>query len=139
MKKVRSIVAIVLLFALCLQCVPSHAEQASVMSRNVNSATIGLSFSGGYAICEACVIGRRGVTSISGALLLKKGSTVVKNWKVGTLTDILVVDRTAAVSKGTYTLTLNVNAFLDGIPETVNISRTVTYNQLTVGHSVSFK
>lgn len=127
MKRLRRLVAIVLMFALCVQCIPSHAEEASVMSANVNSATIGISFSNGNAICEACVIGRLGVTSISGALLLKKGSTIVRNWKVGTLTNILNVDRKAAVSKGTYTLTLNVNAFRNGLPETVNVSVTDTY------------
>ena len=106
MKRLRRLVAIVLMFALCVQCIPSHAEEASVMSANVNSATIGISFSNGNA---------------------KKGSTIVRNWKVGTLTNILNVDRKAAVSKGTYTLTLNVNAFRNGVPETVNVSVTDTY------------
>lgn len=127
MKKFRKIVAIVLMLALCVQCIPVHAEQASVMSANVNSASVSLSFPNGVATCGAIVIGRLGTTSISGALLLKKGSTIVKNWKVGTLTDVLNVTRTASVSKGTYTLTLNVNAFYNGVPETVNISTTKTY------------
>lgn len=127
MKKLRKIVAVVLMLALCVQCVPSHAEQASVFSANVDSAAISMSFSNGIATCGANVIGKLGTTSISGALLLKKGSTIVKNWKVGTLTDILNVTRTASVSKGTYTLTLNVNVFRNGTPETVNVSVTDTY------------
>lgn len=128
MKVFRRLVAVALMFALCIQCVPVYAEESSVMSANVNSVTLGMSFSNGVVTCEACVIGRRGVSSISGALLLKKGSTIVQNWKVGTLTDVLLVSRKANVSKGTYTLTLNVNAFLNGVPETINLSKTSTYS-----------
>ena len=127
MKNLRKIVAIVLILAFCVQCAPVQAEQASVMSANVDSAIVAMSFSNGVATCGAQVIGKLGTTSISGALLLKKGSTIVKNWKVGTLTDILNVTRTASVSKGTYTLTLNVNVFRNGVPETVNVSVTETY------------
>ena len=129
MKKIkRRIVAIALMLAVCTQCAPVYAsDQIALISENVNVVNTTLSIEDGVATCTAYVRGRRGTSSISGAMLLKKGSTVICNWKVATLTNILDKIKTANVSKGTYTYTLNVNVFRGGVPETVNVSKTVTY------------
>lgn len=129
MKRIkRRIVAIVLMLAVCTQCAPVYAsDQIALISENVNVVNTTLSIEDGVATCTAYVRGRRGTSSISGAMLLKKGSTVICNWKVATLTNVLNRTKTANVSKGTYTYTLNVNVFYGGVPETVNVSKTVTY------------
>lgn len=129
MKRIkRRIVAIVLMLAVCTQCAPVYAsDQIALMSENVNVVNTTLSIENGVATCTAYVRGMNGTTSISGAMLLKKGSTVICNWKVATLTDTLDKTKTANVSKGTYTYTLHVNVFRGGVPETVNVNKTVTY------------
>lgn len=129
MKRIkRRIVAIALMLAVCTQCAPVYAsDQIALISENVNVVNTTLSIEDGVATCTAYVRGRRGTSSISGAMLLKKGSTVICNWKVATLTNVLNKIKTANVSKGTYTYTLNVNVFYGGVPETVNVSKTVTY------------
>lgn len=129
MKRIkRRIVAIALMLAVCTQCAPVYAsDQIALMSQNVSSVITTFNIENGVATCTAYVRGMSGTTSISGAMLLKKGSTVICNWKVATLTNVLNRTKTANVSKGTYTYTLNVNVFRGGVPETVNVSKTVTY------------
>ena len=129
MKRIkRRIVAIALMLAVFTQCAPVYAsDQIALISENVGSVITTFGIEKGVATCTAYVKGRRGTSSISGAMLLKKGSKVICNWKVATLTDTLNKIKTANVSKGTYTYTLNVNVFYGGVPETVNGSKTVTY------------
>lgn len=129
MKKIKKrIVAIVLMLAVCTQCAPVYAsDQIALISENVNTVNTTFNIEKGVATCTAYVMGKSGTTSISGSMLLKKGSTVICNWRVATLTDTLSKIKRANVSKGTYTYTLNVNVFRGGVPETVNVSKTVTY------------
>jgi hypothetical protein len=137
MKKLKHIVALLLIAALMVNAGPAKASSTPpIVVRSDNCTTLSLSLyidsGSGVAHCSASVLGKPGVSSISGGLLLYKMNgtkkKLIHTWHEGTLTNYLGASHTYKLSsRGTYMLTLNVNVFLDGVPETVNISRTATY------------
>lgn len=132
MKRIKKAVAIVLLIASCVQCLPAQCEPAkafgiSALSENTLSAGVTFSIKNGVAKCGGYVTGKPGVSSIGGALLLKKGSTTIKVWQFVYPGSLMSVNKETTVSRGTYTLVLNVSVYLNGVPEHVRAEKTVTY------------
>lgn len=128
--KAKKIIAILLMLTVFVQCYPAEASsqtQTITRSTNTSGATLTFYINGDGTSSEiATVLGKTGVSSISGSILIYKNINkkleLLHTYHIATNSRLLNVDKHYKfVQSGTYTCKLHVNVFKDNVPETVHM------------------
>lgn len=128
--KARKIIAILLMLTVFVQYYPANAaSQSQMITRSTNTSMASLTFyinSDGTSSEVATVLGKSGVSSISGSILIYKNINkkleLLHTYHIGTNSNFLNIEKHYKfVQSGTYTCKLHVNVFKNNVPETVHM------------------
>jgi hypothetical protein len=134
--KAKKIIAILLMLTVFVQYYPANAaSQTQTATRSTNTSGATLTFyinDDGTSSEIATVLGKTGVSSISGSILIYKNVNkkleLLHTYHIATNSRLLnVAKHYKFVQSGTYTCKLHVNVFKDNVPETVHMEAERTY------------
>lgn len=127
MRKNKKFMVTILVFAMVFQFFYCGKE-VSAKTNNISAIYASLSYKNGKAVCGAGIVGRAGVTKITGKMKLQKitssSTTTVKTWDISVKSKNMSISKNYSVKKGKYKVVLTAKVYKGSSYENVSVSKT---------------